>query len=398
MIINKNDITSLVQAISNPADFSSLRGIVESVCSSGSVGEAYRLLQNLQAALKHVQSFNKKDLDGLLLKLTYYSFPFLNPAQQTELLSRYLILAFSQNVDVLNVVKNAVSVSWYVEDTQKRKMFLVSTEKNSERFSGLVRVGGSNDSPTVSDWIRDYNAFAAKAAKHDAYTRVTYMNESQNVRSLKPEQKEILKSVLEFYDWLRIGSGKLDWAKLQQSIKPPVASQTKPSIKHAVPLTKSKPAVASVPKGPVVKDLGPYVLGGEPENKTPNSKLQTPHKLQTSSVQTEETAEAETIATVPYAKYSGFAGELSNDVEDLPDALKGKTAKAGEASKALGVVSAKTQTKPEAQQPEPPKAKNLNPHALEDVLEKVRLKTDAKIPLSNEDTKIIIELIKQKRS
>jgi hypothetical protein len=69
---------------------------------------------------------------------------------------------------------------------------------------------GENSSPTVRNWIKNYNQFASASSvipstpsKRGALERAAYVAKNDNVRTLTEDQKGILVRLLELYDWLR---------------------------------------------------------------------------------------------------------------------------------------------------------------------------------------------------
>ncbi len=80
--------------------------------------------------------------------------------------------------------------------------------------------------PTVANFLTDY--FQAtlpppgRMQRVGAVERITYLNQSPNVRSLSKDNKDVLLRVLELYDWLRFGS--VEYAEARASVGVPGGS------------------------------------------------------------------------------------------------------------------------------------------------------------------------------
>lgn len=59
--------------------------------------------------------------------------------------------------------------------------------------------------PTLGNWLIDYRIMIG-ADRGGAMERITYLNQSENVRKLSKSDQDLLKHVLKIYDWLRFGT------------------------------------------------------------------------------------------------------------------------------------------------------------------------------------------------
>ncbi|HEV8601456.1 MAG TPA: hypothetical protein VGQ87_02550 [Patescibacteria group bacterium] len=141
-----------------------------------------------------------------------------------------------------------------------KKMFSHALEENLE-YLGTEGLKMKNEeeerTPTVRNWILDYNQFAArflnpaaKQIKRGGVERAAYITQSENVANLNEDEKQILLRVLALYDLLRFGFTEMAAVKLRAL---PRTVTPKPS---AVPQVPAAPRVAApkpvIPKPPQV--------------------------------------------------------------------------------------------------------------------------------------------------
>lgn len=388
--------------------------------------------------IKQNSNFYKR-FGTLLLGLLWKSLPRLQPQIRKTMLANNVIFCLKSAVAIKTYLKNYLDQyeKNFDVDESGRKDFITALESNQEKIGTqfLSFKTSGQVPPAISNWIKDYNTnFPLNPKKPEAkrgkLEQLNYLKSSPNVKTLIAEDKKMLEEILGIYDWLRFpvieyrprretaqsrlappaSTGKsnagfeLPTTKLNipksKSVVPPAPKVVLPPKPAPVKLTPPPAAKPEAPKPNLgLKDLGPYVLGGNPEQLAPPPPkkpiIPPPPKLQTPPEPPQDIK-----TSIPSNKYAGFSSDLIKDIEEFSDSAKTKYT-APPPTKPISIPKSEpiSEPKPAPKPPEPVKQKlsPAGPHELEDLLERSRLKADANIPLSESDTKAIIDLIKRKK-
>ena len=147
-----------------------------------------------------------------------------------------------------------------------KKQFSRALEENLE-YLGTEGLKMKNEdeerTPTVRNWILDYNQFAArfinpaaKQIKRGGVERAAYITQSENVANLNEDEKQILLRVLALYDLLRFGFTEMAAVKLRALPKTVAPKSPAPQVSAAPRPVVPKPAVPKppqIPKPPVIQ-------------------------------------------------------------------------------------------------------------------------------------------------
>lgn len=121
-------------------------------------------------------------------------------------------------------------------DPELRNKFLEALIRNEERLgkNNIIRSTGSELSPTVSNWLKDYEE-RIKEKPDRILTRTEYLTNSLNIQKISPKEKEKIKKIIELYDFLKfpisltpIPGAVLSFLKTSTEIPPTSLSESSP--------------------------------------------------------------------------------------------------------------------------------------------------------------------------
>ena len=243
--------------------------LVEEAFESLSAGDAYRLVNGLSAALKLVNlpPQIRSVYDHHVLVLKYTCFHMLEPEEQKELLSKHLIFAFKNEIDVQNRIHFVFFPFFDKAQITTLNLLLRAINENSEVLGkgNITLPGGRSAVSTIGNWIIDYKS-SSISPKQGSLSVITYLTKSENIKILNKDESELLKNILLLYDWMRFQLLPQDvLLEIPESIPPrrpvilpsvskPPAPVLKPSPVFSKPGTSAtvpgRPAVPPIPHAP----------------------------------------------------------------------------------------------------------------------------------------------------
>mgnify|MGYP001605518717 CR=1 FL=1 len=165
-----------------------------------------------QLATENREIYNQYQEQIALLKFVVLS---ARPLPEIEKLLRdYSLLALRSGIpvqlklqEVLDVYNDILMEGKIAESLAKA--FLSSAESLGQE-SLLLKGTDNTVSPTIGNWIRDYLQSSSPSLDPDqrpgSIERISYFNQSPNVRKLSKDVGDLLLRMIELYDWLRFGS------------------------------------------------------------------------------------------------------------------------------------------------------------------------------------------------
>lgn len=133
---------------------------------------------------------------------------------------------------------------------EDRKRFLQAIRESEEQIGStplLYEKGGEQPPPYLKYWLQDYDRAAPPSKPRDEFTRVTYMNQSSNVRKLSQPDRDLLLRVLETFDSLaypKVEVVSTERAPLGIPRREPQPTFTQETIARAVPDRRTLDAYA----------------------------------------------------------------------------------------------------------------------------------------------------------
>ena len=310
--------------------------------------------------LKTVSPALFKRYDGLRTKLYFTAFEGRSLRQLQEMFSKNMLVALKDGIEIkakLELLFWGVGLDYYPKIKE-------ALEGNQETLGNknITLKAGANTLPTIANWIKNYTSSLPIGGRPGAYDLVNYSNTSSNTRLLSAEEKIILREVLSIYDWLR--HPIIDFRFLY---KPTEGSTTLTGIPiTSVPdLERDQDALDSEPNRGAQRSKSPQTVSRTLEIPPPEAIVPISQVQQFLRVQPVK------APPIPAVRPRDGGPKVPSAVEGL----KKPVASPWDLSR---VISSE--------------------HRLEDLLERVRLRVEAGLDLSEEDIDLIIELMKEKRN
>lgn len=211
--------------------------------------------QDVSAAASTLAKFKHgkiklSDLD--ILKLKYIRMLSLDPDSALQLIKQSVIVTsdlpdFEFDKKIEDYVNNLEHVPLVIEFISKLLLIL---QKHSELLgSKSIQVNQSNDSPTIANWLKDYENWTL-GKDRDALTQINFINTSPNVKILTLQQKNFLQRIIKIYDLCK------NYVEFWESIPDTIDEASLKEFKDYVEQKFAKlDDVQELPKREIVKDV-----------------------------------------------------------------------------------------------------------------------------------------------
>lgn len=211
-----------------------------------------------------------------VVKLRLFAFNSLSSQDRSDFIKHYLLHALSEGLDVKTYINDALAVYGSEKAIQEDVDGLLFALHNSDENIGTSEEFGSrNFKPTVENWLREYQAVMRGGAQVEAgaFHIVKFLDSNQFVKLLNLQEREVLKELLDMYNWLlnpfmyartneeeskimRVNKGVLGNNYInKQTFTVPEQLQRQQVAPRPAPAPKVPPAVPQ-PKIPPVKKVG----------------------------------------------------------------------------------------------------------------------------------------------
>jgi len=140
--------------------------------------------------------------------MKFIAFSMLPEAEQVNLFRSFLVKAFRIGMDIKNRFAIKMNLTPDVLWPETVQLFVEAMLKNEEKLGGkTITVRGENKevSPTLSNWLRDYNRIYGMD-RHEKIIPHRYLTENSNAQNLGREDQVLLLKILEFYEELKFPS------------------------------------------------------------------------------------------------------------------------------------------------------------------------------------------------
>jgi uncharacterized protein YdiU (UPF0061 family) len=139
----------------------------------------------------------------VLAKLSFICLGILSEKEIEELFKNYFGTFLSYEIDFIEWIKTKlVHLHLFDDDNLREKINLALLQnQNSITSHPLILPTGKEDKPTVANWLKDYNQ-RVSGKKDRALARTEYLVNSPNIAKLSPEEKEKIKKLIVFYDFI----------------------------------------------------------------------------------------------------------------------------------------------------------------------------------------------------
>lgn len=150
----------------------------------------------------------------LLLRAKFACLEILGEEEIINILSGSVVKYLRLNIadmDVIESLRRSCARFIFPPDTEPYlEKILHSLEQNDEVLGNkdIMDLGGQvSGKPVVKNWVKDYFIYQTVQlnGQHGSFERISYLNQSPNVRNLSKEERDLLLKILELVDWLRYG-------------------------------------------------------------------------------------------------------------------------------------------------------------------------------------------------
>lgn len=200
------------ETLVSPACLAKLEEMSEDMAFEYEAGLAAEFYEKLSQLITQYQDGLKQNPDAhnrliaVLWKVSWKALPALGLKIRRNILSNNLVYALNRGVDVKNILRRVLDpyeVAFIPEENQRRE-FIYSLESNEEKLgkSLLMLKTGEKVQPTIKNWLANYNMHSPLTAERGAFHEINYLDSDLNTKTLSPQDREILRQVLNIYDWL----------------------------------------------------------------------------------------------------------------------------------------------------------------------------------------------------
>lgn len=188
--------------------FAALKQEADEQLASGYMADQSDLVNYISESLvNHPQlaAQNPKRYDELQKYWAFLAFaalPSYKRADQANLLQKRLLYAMQKGYDPDDFLREFYSIyESYDFIKDQFQTYAKDLEANTETFGTQpIDVEGKRVVPQLKNWILDYAKFPQKVARRGTVERLNYTNQSVNTKSLPQGQRQLLMTVLKFYD------------------------------------------------------------------------------------------------------------------------------------------------------------------------------------------------------
>ncbi|OGE73755.1 MAG: hypothetical protein A3I07_03270 [Candidatus Doudnabacteria bacterium RIFCSPLOWO2_02_FULL_42_9] len=237
-IIYPSDIKSLgFDSFANQDTIDQIKGMVLEFINTQSFDDCKEMYGILKEKLQN-SSFPKQAFniyEDLLKLLEMSQVRFLDISKQLDYFSNSFLILIKYNVNPQEFFEPSFSFSDGNEKRQAKEAF----EKNNELIGNeSLELGNEKKMSIIQNWLVDFRTIVDNNSKslEGTYAIAYYTNQSKNYLLLDAGNKELLKKILEFYEWLRYRTS-LRKESLANIVPPSerlnVESVTKPNITPA---------------------------------------------------------------------------------------------------------------------------------------------------------------------
>jgi len=269
IIYDSKKITT--DSLAQPGFLERVGATIQILKKDSDIGELHDIVIALEKALSS-QKFEAEypelyvNYHSILLQGKYYCFSFISQKEVFELINKHLLLAFQLGIDLLDISRQRFNI-YYDDDSDQIERFniLKALIGNSEKLgSGYIERADKrgNEQPWIKNWIFDFMRSSPTNKSLSNVDEISYINQSQNVKKLKPQERDFLLKTLRFYDFLHFPGATMGVEPTEHRVEKRepigrvypekiVALTEKPISRMPVTEKSEEPRVTAVPSAPV---------------------------------------------------------------------------------------------------------------------------------------------------
>lgn len=237
LIKNSYEIIDL-PFLARPENYTVIEQMAYDIEAGGSPDEAKDFVEHIAGAI--AQARTPEEMDALankhkkiILAMRVVSLLTVKDQDKYRLFAENLVGLFEQEIAEVKYWINYMFVLYdrlpEICDPIKRAILKGFEESVSMLGTSEIIVLGRKASPSIKNWIIDFNGSTAKLKK-EQIDEINYSLQSSNVKNLTSEQRLLLKKILGVYDWLRFSA-----IKPKPEFEPLELSKVKTAVSSAQP-------------------------------------------------------------------------------------------------------------------------------------------------------------------
>lgn len=193
--------------------FAQIKSEAYAFMESSDYDKCFIFADQLEEILKQISPSNEEQqsiysvLARWVFRLKLFSFRKLSNQQQVDMIKEYIVFFFQNGFDLKEAIYKDLDLFLSAEAVKKRAEDFLNAVIRSQAFLGDAKdkFMAAKFLPTVTNWISEYRASINKKSlnfKPGAFEFTSFMQSNRNVKFLTSAEKEVLRGILELYNWL----------------------------------------------------------------------------------------------------------------------------------------------------------------------------------------------------
>jgi hypothetical protein len=175
-------------------------------------GLTYRIYRAINKHLDRASSVGAQGIvaqyQALSQQLRFAAIEFLSEGNLAAFIESFYVRANQENEDITSInekIMNRILLAYPDERKTLVWGMLTALKKNQEMIgrSVFVDTSGQQKSPTVANWLANYDQFFGVEPQSNADV-LRYFNQNQKVSQLEKSEKELIRLLIELYEELKI--------------------------------------------------------------------------------------------------------------------------------------------------------------------------------------------------
>lgn len=199
---------------------------------------AVSLSNNLEALIGKASPANIEESASLdvvifwFLKLRLFAFRNLSLSEQLEFLKKYTVLTLSDGLDLQNVIFKYIDIFASGQTILPLTKQFANSMVSSKALLGEPKAFTNNFIPTLANWLSEYQASLNRRKNNSTpavFDILTFIDTNANVKLLTEFQKEVLRALLNLYNFLLSPVVFVDESKQKKVVSKNISGQSNPS-------------------------------------------------------------------------------------------------------------------------------------------------------------------------
>ncbi len=171
--------------------------------------QAWQLLNLIDKKLSQISDLEIefsdifKIYEKIIAKLKFIAFFYLSTSQIKDLFRWHIDIGLKIDIDLIDILKSKIIVFPITEaDRLKQDISLILENSNILITRNRIKIENmENILPSVKNWLKDRRMYLGNKVD-DTLAKSQYFINSQNIKNLSYKEKEILKKLFDFYDFI----------------------------------------------------------------------------------------------------------------------------------------------------------------------------------------------------